>query len=186
MVEDWPQLAAARQEDRRLAPQELGDGAFRFGRDEILAADACQFTAQSVERVDAALVAHGGIGLAADATRERRDAQAHQQHDSKRKKVLRVLDGDGVVRLGEDHVEQHDGQDRGDDRRPAPVAKCDEHDPQQIGHHQVGLGQAEPVPHKRDGGARGQHNAGFQPRAQRNAAVGRASFAAWGRVSATP
>ena len=142
MIQDRLQFAGARQEHGRVAAEELRDGTFRFGRNEILADDAGELAPQAIKGLDAPFISPGGLRLASDARGQCRNTKPCNEHHRKRDEILRVVDDHRVVRLGKDHVEQCDRHDRRDDRGASPVPERDEHHAQEVGHHQIGFGQA--------------------------------------------
>ena len=80
------------------------------------------------------------------------DRQSDQQHHGEREQILRIADGEAVVRRDEKKIEQRDRQHRGGDRRSAAVAIGHHQHADKVDHDQVGRLEAaeeQPCQHRR-------------------------------------
>ena len=124
-------------------------------RQELVeAARARELPAHRVERRRPLLAISGGLCLQPDPRGQTARHEPDHQHHHEGEKVADVGDREREDRGHEEEVEGGDAQDRSHERRPAPVARGDHDDSEQIDHDQIGELEERQGEPRRPGGQR--------------------------------
>ncbi len=127
-----------RQQDHHLAIKRLADILHRDTQHFFDAACAGELAAHGIERGDTLFAGSSDGRLLSQPHRQRADHQTHCQHHREGDEILRIRHRKGQVGTHKKEVERRNAQHGCNNRWPTPTARCNDHDPQQIDHHQVG------------------------------------------------